>query len=83
MYVIQVLRCCIPWSSSQFFPRKLQTASVGDMDDPLKLLSQNLEELKLRGVEEERFYLDDDTDIDFGVSLTESSSDKKNLSRFL
>ena len=50
-----------------------QTASIEDMDDPFKLLLEDLEELKLRGFAEENVDMNDYFDVHFGVSVTVSS----------
>ena len=50
---------------------KIQAVSVEDMDDPFKLLAEDLEELKLRGVAEENVDMDDYIDINYGVSVIE------------
>ena len=44
------------------------------MDDLFKLVAQNLEELMSCGDVEVNFDMDDYVDVDFGVSVTESSS---------
>ena len=44
------------------------------MDDPFKLLAENLKELLLRGLVEEHFDMDHYIDVDFDVSVTELSS---------
>ena len=50
-----------------------QTASIEDMDDPFKLLLEDLEELKLRGFAEENVDMNDYFDVHFGVIVTVSS----------
>ena len=47
--------------------------SVEDMDDLFKLFAENLEELKSCGTVEENFDMNEYDDVDFDVSVVESS----------
>ena len=79
MYVDQVLIALFPGTVVNCFwkagiSKETQTASIEDMDDPFKLLAENLKEPLLRGLVEEQFDMDHYIDVDFDVSVTELSS---------
>ena len=54
--------------------QETQVASINEEDDPLKLLQQNVDELKSRHLVDENLTADDYVDIDFQVTTSETSA---------
>ena len=54
--------------------QETQVASINEENDPLKLLQQNVDELKSRDLVDKNLTLDDYVDIDFQVTTSETSA---------
>ena len=53
--------------------KKTQTASINDEDDPFKSLAENINELKKRGLADDRFDADEFIDIDSEISTNNTT----------
>ena len=65
--------------------QEIQVVSINEEDDPLKLLQQNVDELKSRDLVDENLTDDDYVDIDFQVTTSKTSAmtDQENLDSIL
>ena len=54
--------------------QETQVASINEVDDPFKLLQQNVDELKSRDLVDENLTVDDYVDTDFQVTTSETSA---------
>ena len=65
--------------------QEIQVAIINDEDGPFKLVEENVNELRSRGLIDEGFAVDDDVNIDFEICTSETITitDRENLDSIL
>ena len=61
----------------------MQVTVINTLDNPFKLLEENVSKLKSPGLVNENFAVDDDVNIDFQICTSETTTDREILDSIL